>query len=69
MSWYRRNYIPGGTYFFTLVVAQRRPLFADEANRKLLAQAMRSIREKRPFTIVAKSRRVGRVREAHARGT
>jgi putative transposase len=53
MSWYRRNYVPGGTYFFTLVVARRRPLFADEVNRKLLAQAMRSIRAKRPFTIVA----------------
>jgi putative transposase len=53
MSWYRRNYVPGGTYFFTLVVAQRRPLFAHEANRKLLAHAMRSVRVKRPFKIVA----------------
>jgi len=53
MSWYRRNYVPGGTYFFTLVVEHRRSLFSHEENRKLLAQALRSIRKKRPFTIVA----------------
>ena len=30
MSNYRRYYVPGGTYFFTLVTHERRPLFRDE---------------------------------------
>jgi putative transposase len=47
---YRRNYVPGGTYFFTVVTHERRPLFEREANRQLLGNAMRSIRSKRPFT-------------------
>jgi putative transposase len=53
MSWYRRNYVPGGTYFFTVVTACRRPLFLDEANRELLSQALKKIRAKLPFQTVA----------------
>jgi len=29
MSDYRRLYIPGGTYFFTLVTYRRQPIFVD----------------------------------------
>ncbi len=50
---YRRWYVPGGTFFFTVVTHQRRSLFADEGNRKLLGEAIRSIQLKRPFTELA----------------
>src|ERR1700686_2722778 len=33
MPRYRRNYVPGGTYFFTVVTFGRRPLFAQERAR------------------------------------
>ena len=29
---YRRLYVPGGTYFFTIVTYQRQPIFADSEN-------------------------------------
>ena len=50
---YRRAYIPGGSYFFTVVTAQRRPLFAERANIDLLHTAFRQIRQQRPFQIDA----------------
>ncbi len=50
---YRRNYVPGGTYFFTLVVFQRRHLFVNDSTRKLLREAITIIRKDRPFTIEA----------------
>ncbi len=36
---YRRIWAPGGTYFFTLVTYQRRPIFMDETSRQILKQA------------------------------
>ncbi len=30
---YRRAYVPGGSFFFTLVTDRRAPLFADEPGR------------------------------------
>ena len=53
MSRYIRNYVPGGTYFFTVVSHQRRPILADELGRPLLGKAIRKIQLKRPFQIVA----------------
>ncbi len=50
---YRRNYVPGGTYFFTVVVHQRRPLFDREQTRVFLRNAILTVRRKRPFDIVA----------------
>jgi putative transposase len=50
---YRRYYVPGGTYFFTVVTDWRRPLFADEAARVKLQSAIDEIQAKRPFEIVA----------------
>ena len=32
MSEYRRNYIPGGTFFLTLVTYKRIPLFSNPEN-------------------------------------
>ena len=53
MSDYRRRYVPGGTFFFTLVTYQRRNLFASSLARQLLRDAIRHCRQHRPFDIEA----------------
>ena len=53
MSDYRRYFVPGGTYFFTVVTERRSRLFADEAARRLLGEAMRECRLRYPFEIAA----------------
>jgi putative transposase len=53
MSRYRRWFVPGGTYFFTLVVLDRRPLFNDADARTCLHHAIKEIRDRHPFEIVA----------------
>ena len=50
---YRRYFVPGGTFFFTLVAAERAPLFAAAAARKLLGTKMREACGKRAFETVA----------------
>lgn len=50
---FRRYFVPGGTYFFTVVTADRRPLFADAGARKLLGTAIRDVIKERPFQNVA----------------
>ena len=50
---YRRAFVPGATYFFTVVTARRRPLFGDAAACGLLRQAFRQVAEQRPFTVNA----------------
>jgi putative transposase len=53
VSDYRRLYIPGGTYFFTVVTHERQSLFVDPLRVKQLRQAFRYVKARRPFTIVA----------------
>jgi putative transposase len=53
VSRFRRNDVPGGTYFFTVVTQDRRPLFTEEKNREWLHQALAKVLQKRPFEIVA----------------
>jgi len=53
MSDYRRLYIPGGRYFFTLVAYRRQPIFTDEQRVMLLRQAFREVKNKRPFDLLA----------------
>ena len=53
MSDYRRVFIPGGCYFFTVVTHERQPLFCDKHRIALLREAMRSVMRKRPFEIQA----------------
>jgi len=53
MSRYRRNYVPGGTYFFTLVTQERRPILTDDLSRLFLRSAIDKVRASRPFEIVA----------------
>lgn len=53
MSDYRRYFVTGGTYFFTVVTHERRPLFADEYARRILRESIQTIRSRRPFELVA----------------
>ncbi len=53
MSWYRRLYVPGGTYFFTVVTYRRRPMLTEPPTRALLREAFCEIKRKWPFEIVA----------------
>lgn len=41
MSDYRRYFVAGGTYFFTVVTERRTPLFANASARRLLGSTMR----------------------------
>lgn len=50
---FRRYFVPGGTYFFTLVTARRAPIFRSERARVLLGEAMRKKREEAPFESIA----------------
>jgi putative transposase len=50
---YRRNYVPGGTYFFTVVTHQRRPLLAGEVGRRCLREAFLQEEGKLPFEVRA----------------
>ncbi|EAR23133.1 REP-associated tyrosine transposase [Nitrococcus mobilis] len=53
MSNYRRVKIPGGTYFFTAVTRERRPVFTSDRNIEALRRAFRTVRERRPFAVEA----------------
>jgi putative transposase len=53
MSDYRRLFIPGGTYFFTVVTANRAPLFSDPRARRLLGVVMRDCFARRPVEVIA----------------
>lgn len=50
---YRRAFVPGGTFFLTIVTHRRRPLFADEENVRRLRAATLTVMNERPFEIVA----------------
>ena len=50
---FRRAYIPGGTYFFTVVTAHRAPILCKPEARILLRRCLKDARERRPFHIQA----------------
>lgn len=50
---YRRTFLEGGTFFFTLVTQRRRPLFADGTARRLLGEAIRTVQVATTFEMVA----------------
>jgi putative transposase len=52
MVLYRRNRVEGGTYFFTVTLADRRSRLLVE-HGDLLREAFSIVRKQRPFTIVA----------------
>lgn len=53
MSNYRRVYVMGGWYFFTLVTYQRYPLFRNPENISHLRNAFAHVIKKHPFSIKA----------------
>lgn len=53
MSNYRRYFVPGGSYFFTIVTQWRRPLFSAEQNVQRLRDALGEVRDEMPFEINA----------------
>ena len=53
MTNYRRNYTPGGTYFFTVVTHQRRPLLTSPLGRTALRSAIQSVQRYRHFRLDA----------------
>ena len=50
---YRRSFVPGGSFFFTVVTAQRRPVFTSPEMVDVLRCALRAVRQARPFKINA----------------
>lgn len=50
---YRRYFIPGGTYFFTVVTEHRAPIFAQESARAILGDVMRRCLERYPVETIA----------------
>lgn len=53
MSDYRRYYIPGGTYFFTVVTHERLLLFRSPRARNDLRSAIADVRVRWPFRLFA----------------
>ncbi|MGO8754265.1 MAG: REP-associated tyrosine transposase [Gallionellaceae bacterium] len=53
MSEYRRAFLAGGCYFFTVVTHERRPWLTGESAIERLRQAFRRVMEDRPFAIEA----------------
>lgn len=53
MPYFRRVFVPGGTYFFTLVTERRAPLFADATARRLLHEAIAECGYRYPFALDA----------------
>jgi putative transposase len=50
---YIRTYVPGGTFFFTVVTNRRKPLFSSDRARAYLREATLAVQSERPFTLVA----------------
>jgi len=50
---YRRVFVPGGSYFFTVVTFERKPILKDEEAIFLLKNAFRRTQNKYPFRIDA----------------
>src|SRR5262245_16061875 len=50
---YRRYFVAGGTFFFTLKTERNVPLFADEQPAKLLGVILREMKQRWPVEIVA----------------
>ena len=50
---YRRAFLPGGSFFFTVVTEKRRPLLASADAVDVLRMAFRAVRSARPFELDA----------------
>ena len=50
---YVRNQVYGGTYFFTLVTYNRKPIFSDKAAVEILLKAIQQTQIRKPFDLIA----------------
>ena len=50
---YQRAFVPGGSFFFTVVTMNRMPVLASAKALEVLRMAFRVVRDKRPFEIDA----------------
>lgn len=50
---YRRPFVAGGTFFFTVVTHERQPILTSKIARDCLRKTLQLERSKRPFTIDA----------------
>lgn len=50
---YVRTYLPGGSFFFTVVTHQRKRVFSDDAAINVLRSVVRDVRQQLPFTVDA----------------
>jgi len=50
---YRRTFLAGGAFFFTLVTQRRRRVFTDGIACRLLGEAIRTVQAEQPFETVA----------------
>ncbi len=53
MPEYRRIYQPGGTYFFTIVTYNRKPLFSSQQCRDILHSCWQEVQSRHPFKTIA----------------
>jgi len=53
MPEYRRKYVAGGTYFFTVVTYRRQPLLTTELGRRSLREALLTVKKQSPFKLFA----------------
>ncbi|MFO7889401.1 MAG: transposase [bacterium] len=53
MSNYKRIYIPGGTYLFTVVTYKRLPFLTHKNVRKILRASWQTVNKKYPFSLIA----------------
>ena len=51
MPKYLRSYVPGGSYFLTLVTYNRNPIFRKQENISRLRTALRTVKSEMPFEI------------------
>ena len=50
---YLRAYLPGGSFFFTVVTHQRRRVFSNDATVDVLRNTVQDVRQRLPFTVDA----------------
>lgn len=50
---YRRSFVEGGTYFFTIVTYKRLPILITESARKTLQQSWNTVKQRHPFETIA----------------
>lgn len=53
MSDYRRYFVSGGTYFFTVKTEYNRPIFREPKYAEILGSKLREAKDKWPFEVIA----------------